>query len=148
MTTLWTKSSVDRKAFDELRLNTVIPKATNTIRWRILPRTEVEPRPEENEVVSFAYFHSFGFGVPAHPLLRWLLYYYGLHLHDLTLDAILHLSIFIMLCEGFLGIPAHYELWQSFISGGLLSAWGGPSSSDGGRLDPTSSWIRRQVLKP
>jgi hypothetical protein len=44
----------------------------------------VEPRPEENVVVSFAHFHSFGFGVPAHPLLWWLLYYYGLRLHDLT----------------------------------------------------------------
>ena len=46
-----------------------------------------------------------------HPLLRWLLYYYGLYLHDLTLEGILHLSVFIMLCEGFLGIPAHYDLW-------------------------------------
>jgi hypothetical protein len=74
----------------------------------------VEPRPKENEVVSFTYFHSFGLGVPAHPLLQWLLYYYGLCLHDLTPEGILHLSVFIMLCEGFVGVPAHYELWQSF----------------------------------
>jgi hypothetical protein len=33
---------------------------------------------EENEVVSFAHFHSFGFEVLAHPLLWWLMYYYGL----------------------------------------------------------------------
>ena len=91
----------------------VIPEAADAIRWRVLPRIEVEPRPKENEVISFAHFHSFGFGVPAHPLLRWLLYYYGLHLHDLTLDAILHLSIFIMLYEGFLGVPTHYELCRS-----------------------------------
>ena len=83
------------------------------IGWRVPPRIEVEPRPEENEVISFAHFHSFGFGVSAHPLLRWLMYYYGLCLHDLTPQGILHLSIFIMLCEGFLGVPAHYELWQS-----------------------------------
>ena len=84
MTTQWTKSSVDRKVFDEMRLNAVITNATDAIGWSVLLRTEVEPRPKENVVVSFAHFHSFGFGVPTHPFLWWLLYYYGLHLHDLT----------------------------------------------------------------
>jgi hypothetical protein len=27
--------------------------------------------------------------------------------------GILHLSIFIMLCKGFLGVPPHYEFWRS-----------------------------------
>jgi hypothetical protein len=98
MTTQWMNSSVDRKAFDELRLNAVIPEVADVIRWRVPPRTEVELRPEDNEVVSFAHFHSFGFGVPVHPLLRWLLYYYGIRLHDLTPEGILHLSVFIVLC--------------------------------------------------
>ena len=113
MTTQWLKSSIDCKAFDELRLNAVIPEATDAIGWRVLPRTKVEPRLEENEVVSSTHFHSFGFGVSAHPLIRWLLYYCGLCLHDLTPEGILHLSIFIMLCEGFLGVPTQYELWRS-----------------------------------
>ena len=78
------KSFVDRKAFDKLRLKAVILEAADMIGWRVPPRTKVEPRPEENEVVSFAHFHSFGFGVSAHPLLQWLLYYYGLRLHDMT----------------------------------------------------------------
>ena len=67
--TQWTKPSIDRKAFDELRLNAVIPEAADTIGWRVLPRTKVELRQEQNEVVSFAHFHSFRFGVPARPLL-------------------------------------------------------------------------------
>ena len=71
----------------------------------------MEPRSKENQVVSFVPFHL-GFGLPVHPLLRWLLYYYGLCLHDLTLEGILHLLVFIMLCEGFLVIPAHYDLWR------------------------------------
>ena len=111
----------------------MISKAANAIGWRVLSRTEVEPRPEENEVISFTHFHSFGFGVPVHPLLRWLLYYYGLHLHDLTLEGILLLSIFIMLCEGFLGVPAHYELWRSLFrvvrsapGGSIFLGWGAP----------------------
>jgi len=78
------KSSVDCKVFDELRLKVEIPEAADAIGWRVPPRTKVEMRLEENEVISFTHFHSFGFGVPAHPLLRLLMYYYGLCLHDLT----------------------------------------------------------------
>ena len=88
----------------------MIPEAVEELGWRVLARSKVEPRPKENEVVSFVPFHLLGFGLPAHPLLRWLLYYYGLRLHDLTPKGILHLSVFIMLCEGFLGILAHYDL--------------------------------------
>ena len=60
----------------------MIPDATKELRWRVLARSEVEPRPKENEVVSFVPFHLLGFRLLAHPLLRWLLYYYGLRLHD------------------------------------------------------------------
>ena len=105
------KSFVDHKAFDELQLNAVIPEATDAIGWRVLPRTEVEPMSKENEVISFTHFHSFGLRVLAHPLLWWLLHYYGLRLHDLTPKGILHLSIFIMLCDAFLGIHANNVLW-------------------------------------
>jgi len=90
----------------------VIPEAAEELRWRVLAISEVEPRPKENEVISFVPFHLLGFRPPAHPLLRWLLYYYGLRLHDLTPKGILHLSVFIMLCEGFLGIPTHYDMWR------------------------------------
>ena len=111
----------------------VILEAADVIGWRVSSRTEVEPRLEENEVVSFTNFHSFVFGVPVHPLLWWSLYYYGVHLHDLTLERILHLFIFIMLCEGFLGVPAHYELWWSLFQvvrsapeGSIFLGWGAP----------------------
>ena len=75
----------------------MIPEAAEELGWRVLVRSEVELRPKENEVISFVPFHLLGFGLPEHPLLRWLLYYYGLHLHDLTTEGILHLSFFIML---------------------------------------------------
>jgi hypothetical protein len=127
MTTQWTKSSVDRKAFNELRLKVVISEAANVIRLRVPSRTEVEPRPEEHEVISFTHFHSFGFGVLAYPLLRWLLYYYRLCLHDLTPQGILHLSIFIIRCEGSLGVLVHYELWWSLFRV-VCSVPGSPSS--------------------
>ena len=62
----------------------VIPEAAEEFGWRVPARSEGELRPKENEVVSFIPFHLLGFGLPAHPLLRWLLYYYRLRLHDLT----------------------------------------------------------------
>ena len=108
----WMRSSVDRAEFDQLRERGVIPEAIEELEWRVPARSEVESRPKENEVVSFIPFHLLGFRLPAHPLLRWLLYYYGLWFHDLTLEGILHLLVFIMLCKGFLGIPAHYDLWR------------------------------------
>jgi hypothetical protein len=67
----------------------VIPEAAKELRWRVPARSEVEPRTKENDVISFVPFHLLGFGLPVHPLLRWLLYYYGLRLHDLTLEGIL-----------------------------------------------------------
>ena len=90
----------------------VISEAAEELGWRVLVRSEVEPRLKENKVVPFVPFHRLGLRLQAHPLLRWLLYYYGLHLHDLTLEGILHLWVFIMLCEGFLGIVAHYDIWR------------------------------------
>ena len=76
----------------------MISEATEELRWRVPTRCKVELRLKENEVISFVPFQLLGFGLPVHPLLRLLLYYYGLCLHDLTLEGILHLSVFIMLC--------------------------------------------------
>ena len=90
----------------------MILEAIEELGWRVLARSKVEPRPKEKNVVPFVPFHLLGFGLPVHPLLRWLLYYYGLRLQDLTLEGIFHLLVCIMLCEGFLGIPAHYDLWR------------------------------------
>ena len=89
----------------------MILEAIEELGWRVPVRSEVEPRPKENEVVSFIPFHLLGFGLSVHPLLRWLLYYYGLRLHNFNPKGILHLSVFIILCKGFLGILARYDLW-------------------------------------
>ena len=53
-----------------------------------------------------------GVGFPIHPLLRGLLEYYGLQLHNFTLASILHIAGYVALCELFLGCEAHFELWK------------------------------------
>ncbi|KAK1608563.1 hypothetical protein QYE76_032236 [Lolium multiflorum] len=52
------------------------------------------------------------FLVVIHPFLRGLLYVYGLQLHHLTPNSILHISIFITLCEAFLGVQPNWALWK------------------------------------
>ena len=45
-----------------------------------------------------------------------MLYYYGIQIHHLTPESILYLSIFVHLCEAFLGIEPHFELFRRLYS--------------------------------
>jgi hypothetical protein len=49
----------------------------------------------------------------AHEFLRRLLFVYGVQLHQLTPNSILHIACFVTLCESFLGIEPHFLLWRS-----------------------------------
>jgi len=62
--------------------------------------------------VVFASFLLRGFGVPAHPFLRGLLHFYGISLCALNPNSILHIAIFINLCEAYLGIEPHFNLFR------------------------------------
>ena len=46
-------------------------------------------------------------------VLRGLLFFWGIQLHHLTPDSILHIAIFVQLCEAFFGIHPHFELFKS-----------------------------------
>jgi hypothetical protein len=48
----------------------------------------------------------------SHEFLRGLLFVYGVQLHQLTPNLILHIACFITLCESFLGIEPHWILWK------------------------------------
>ena len=51
-----------------------------------------------------------------HRFLRGLLHYYELELQHLNPNGIQHISAFITLCEGYLGIEPHFELWKYFFA--------------------------------
>ena len=72
--------------------------------------------PPEGYVVSFAIFHERGFRVPAHRFLRGLLDYYQVELQHLTPNGVEHMAVFVALCEGFLGIDPHFNLWWHFFT--------------------------------
>jgi hypothetical protein len=62
--------------------------------------------------VMFLTFLLRGLSLPSHEFLRGLLFVYGLQLHQLTLNSLLHIACFIILCEAFLGIDPHWVLWK------------------------------------
>jgi hypothetical protein len=73
---------------------------------------EIIPWPPPGFWVIFIAFLLWGLSLPPHPFLRILLFAYGIQLHDLNPNTILHIACFITLCECFLGIEPHWALWR------------------------------------
>jgi hypothetical protein len=76
------------------------------------PSTEVVPQLQPGYRVIFLDFLLRGFSLPAHEFLRGLLFIYGVQLHQLTPNSIMHIACFITLCKAFLGINPHLGLWK------------------------------------
>ena len=49
-----------------------------------------------------------------------LLHYYKIKVQHLNPNRIQHMAAFIALCEGFLGISPHFDLWWHFFTINLL----------------------------
>ena len=45
------------------------------------------------------------------PICCGIMYYYGIDFHDLFPNSFLNISTFIVVCEAFLRISPHFELW-------------------------------------
>jgi hypothetical protein len=78
----------------------------------VFPSNEHIPAPPPGFRVMFLSFLLRGFSLPAHKFLRGLLFVYGMQLHQLTPNSLLHIACFITLCEAFLGIDSHWILWK------------------------------------
>jgi hypothetical protein len=76
----------------------------------IFPSTERIPKPPSGYRVMFLTFLLRALSFPAHEFLCGLLFVYGVQLHQLTPNSILHIACFITLCESFLGIKPHWTL--------------------------------------
>ena len=73
-----------------------------------------EDRPYENmgDVVAFTSYLERELGFPCSSFFSGLLRYYRIQLHHLTPNSFVHISIFVHLCEAFLGIEPHFELFR------------------------------------
>ena len=82
----------------------------------LLPSEEDLSSPPNGYVVSFAHFHERGFTTPAHKFLQGLLHYYKIEMQHFNPNGIQHMTAFVALCEGFLGISPHFNLWRHFFT--------------------------------
>ena len=86
----------------------LVPRST--VQWRpALGRDH--PYENTGEVVAFTSFLEWGLGFPCSSFFSRLLRYYRIQLHHLTPNSFVYISIFVPLCEAFLAIEPHFELF-------------------------------------
>ena len=74
---------------------------------------EVEPHPREDERVLLLSHVDRGFSLPPHPFLLDFLAFTGSQLHHIVPNSITLLASLFSLCEGFLGIDPHWNLFRT-----------------------------------
>ncbi|KAK1649775.1 hypothetical protein QYE76_067580 [Lolium multiflorum] len=104
----WERSKISNQDINMMK-KLGLMKKEDAIRF---PSEESYPNPPMEYRVSFVDHLIRGLSAPIHDFLRGLLFVYGIQLHQLTPNSILHISIFITLCECFLGIPPNWALWK------------------------------------
>jgi hypothetical protein len=79
--------------------------------WRICRGVTV-PKEDTHESAIYVPFLIHSLALPVSPFFRGLLDFYDLNLTHLNPNSILQVSIFIHLCEAYLGILPHFGLWK------------------------------------
>jgi hypothetical protein len=104
--TSWVPTDFKQKDLDKAQADGLISDDNRVI----FPSTKRIPKPPNGFWVMFLAVLLHGLSFPAHEILRGLLFVYGVQLHQLTPNSILHIARFITLCESFLGIEPHFLL--------------------------------------
>jgi hypothetical protein len=102
----WVPSSFDDADLKKAKKEGFLPAAAPII----FSHDEIVPKPPEGYRVMFLTFSLCSLSLPTHKFLRGLLFVYGMQLHQLTPNSILHIACFVTLCESFLGIDPHWVL--------------------------------------
>jgi hypothetical protein len=79
--------------------------------WRICHGVTV-PIEDTHESVIYVPFLLRGLALPVSPFFRGLLDFYHFNLTHLNPNSILQISIYVHLCEAFLGVLPHFGLWK------------------------------------
>jgi hypothetical protein len=96
--------------------------------WRLCRGVTV-PIEDTHESVVYIPFLIRGLALPISPIFCGLLDFYNLNLTHLNPNSILQISIFVHLCEAYLGIIPHFGLWKYLyhcrlgMAGGSTRSW-------------------------
>ena len=106
----WVSSKCYESDLETLVYAGLLPEKS-VIQWR--PALG-EDHPYENtgEIIAFAPYLERGFWFSCSFFFSGLLRYYRIQLHHLTPNSFVHISIFVHLCEAFLGVEPHFELFR------------------------------------
>ena len=128
----WRPSSMTERWLRDLENEGLLRPCTSSSRleWITPTADHREPKPPEGYVVSFAKFHRHGLGSSPSHFMRALCHNYGVELQHFSLDAITAAAIFAAVCEGYLGMMPHWDLWLHLYRGELFRA---PSGATGVR---------------
>jgi hypothetical protein len=107
----WVASTFSKTDLNKLRAAGLLAAATEVM----MPVEEIVPHPQQGYQVMFSQCLIRGLSLPVHEFIRGLLFVYGVQLHQLTPNSILHIACFVILCECFLGIDPHWGLWRHII---------------------------------
>jgi len=118
----WRPSNVDEEVLAAFAKKGLLP-SKEVAHWRAPTLGEVVPQPRANKVISLLAFHERGLGYPMHWFLCGLLNEWGLELQHLNPTRVLHITDFITVCEAFLEMEPHVDLFRWIFSGWALSEW-------------------------
>jgi hypothetical protein len=110
--TSWVPSTFTQKELEKARADGLISNDDEVI----FPSAERIPKSRGGFWVMFFAYLLRGLSLPAHEFLRGFLFVYGVQLHQLTPNSILHIACFRILCESFLGIDPPFPSLESPLS--------------------------------
>jgi len=117
----WRPSSMTERRLLELEREKLLRPRTSLSRpeWIAPAADHRELRPPKGYMVSFTKFHRHGLGSPPSRFMRALCHHYGLELQHSSPNAIT-----AAVCEGYLGMMPHWDLWLHLYQGKLFNALG------------------------
>jgi len=120
----WRPSSMTEHRLLELEREGLLRSRVSSLRpeWIAPAADHREPRPPKGYVVSFAKFHCHGLGSPLRCFMRALCHHYGVELQHFSPNAITAATVFAAVCEGYLGMMPHWDLWLHLYRGELFHA--------------------------
>ncbi|KAM0880055.1 hypothetical protein ACQ4PT_033840 [Festuca glaucescens] len=124
----WTASTITKRDEKKMRSLGLISGYEEDV---LFQGADSRPNPPAGFTVMFSAFLYRGLSLSAHEFLRCLLFSYGIQLWQLTPNSILHLVIFITVCEAFLGIDPHWGLWKKIFFVKHHSGGSGPYITGG-----------------